>query len=41
VAPKPSARPERIAAGIEAMGSAPGIETAYQKELKADEASMK
>jgi len=40
-APKPPARPEGIAAGASAMGSALGIETAYQRELKTHEAVMK
>ncbi len=40
-APKPPSRPEGIAAGASAMGSALGIETAYQKELKTHEAAMK
>lgn len=40
-APKPPARPEGIAAGAAAMGSALGIETAYEKELKAHESEMK
>lgn len=40
-APKPPPRPEGIAAGATAMGSALGIETAYQKELKTHEAAMK
>lgn len=40
-APKPPARPDGIAAGASAVGSALGIETAYQKELKAHDAAMK
>jgi len=40
-APKPPARPEGIAAGASVMGSALGIETAYQKELKSHAAAMK
>jgi hypothetical protein len=40
-APKPPSRPEGIAAGASAMGSALGIETAYQKELKTHDAAMK
>ncbi|MFM9899828.1 MAG: plasmid recombination protein [Polaromonas sp.] len=40
-APKPPTRPEGIAGGVSAMGSALGIETAYQKELKIHEAAMK
>jgi hypothetical protein len=40
-APKPPSRPEGIAASASAMGSALGIETAYQKEQKAHEAAMK
>lgn len=39
-APKPPTRPEGIAAGASAMGSALGIETAYQKELKTHEAAI-
>ncbi len=40
-APKPPTRPEGLAAGASKVGEALGIETAYQKEVKAHEAAMR